>query len=692
MLSRFTKVTKEAPSGVPVQFERESKEHESWVYTVSSPLSGLRSALQEADVSPIFIVGFVSPHISIQDVAKQVKQSFPEAKMLLCSSAGELCQDAKRKGLYCDAPSSWDGVVLQLFDAAMIEAVEIVSVELDASDLKQGHIAKDIDKRVDSIAQKIKATQISMPIDHRDTLAYVLIDGLSASESFFMEALYASGKYPCLFVGGSAGGKFDFKDTWVYDGERVLQGYASIAFLKFAKNVRFGILKSQNFIPTTIGFHVFSASVEQRYVRDVVDSQGMLVSFIFALCSSLHCKPQELDAKLADYSFAIQAGGELYVRSVSKIDLETGLVHFYCDISPGEEVLLVKRTSLIETTKRDYESFLQGKPSLPIAGILNDCILRRLYNGSELSGMSTVFPNVAVAGFSTFGEILGLNLNQTLTAVFFFKVAEGQRFQDHYVDRFVSLYGDFKCFFLRRQLEKLSGLAMALSAHIRHYQQGQYGYTSDVTFFDAKTKDLAGGLNGLGRILSDSEAQRVHASTALDGCADRLYGAVHEVIGHVQQQHRIVTAAVQTVAQLSAKASDVLRSAQQLTRSSDKISNVVGVITQIAGQTNLLALNAAIESSRAGEAGKGFEVVATEVRQLAIKSKDNATQIGDVVRDLESSIGNVSEDVSQQNDSVSSLKAVFSEIENLARCTTEAVNLTQTVADELRQLTDTMAK
>jgi methyl-accepting chemotaxis protein len=65
----------------------------------------------------------------------------------------------------------------------------------------------------------------------------------------------------------------------------------------------------------------------------------------------------------------------------------------------------------------------------------------------------------------------------------------------------------------------------------------------------------------------------------------------------------------------------------RITASSSKISNIIGLIDDIAFQTNLLALNASVEAARAGEAGKGFAVVAVEVRRLAQSAAQASSEV-----------------------------------------------------------------
>ena len=655
------------------------------VTTFQCTARDISARLDQLTFTPTFISAFAAPHIDIDQVARVLSNRFSGVAVTVCSTAGELCgQDGQ---LYCTNGHRWDRVVVQCFSASIISQAEVVSLPLGCEDLRRGKIEMPLEDRVAKLGTAIRALQVSMPIDHRDTVAYILFDGLSASESFFMEALYDSGRFPCLFIGGSAGGKLDFQNTWLHDGKRTLQNHALIAFLKTAPGVRYGIMKSQNFTPQNISFSILSASVEQRYVSQVIDKHGRIRSMTDALCDTLQCTHDLLEQKLAEYSFAIKVGQELFVRSVAKISTETGKVHFYCDISPGEELILVKRSDLAASTERDFRRFMEGKPSPPVAGILNDCILRRLFNDHQLPEMGRVIKGSDIAGFSTFGEILGLNLNQTLTALFFFMVNEGQQFRDDYVDNFPIHYGEFKAFFLKRQVLKLRGLSYVVVRQIEDYRRHQFESRLDTAGMDPTMVTVFNGLNDLGQTLIDADSSRITMAEQIDRSANDLYQSVDGLVDHIEKQVQTVEDLGEKFLQLAALASQTATSTRDLANASRRIQGIVEIIEDIADQTNLLSLNATIEAARAGESGRGFAVVADEVRSLAGRSRASALEIRDNILELTREIGNVANEIDSQNSSVTMLTAMLDIIKETGHQTSDTASNTRGIADTLKEMT-----
>ena len=110
--------------------------------------------------------------------------------------------------------------------------------------------------------------------------------------------------------------------------------------------------------------------------------------------------------------------------------------------------------------------------------------------------------------------------------------------------------------------------------------------------------------------------------------------------------------AVRGMEVLDESAKSVAEAVTALYDSSKRISEIMEMISNIAGQTNLLALNAAIEAARAGEQGRGFAVVAEEVRKLAEQSAISSQEITSLFTDNANRIENTFKVMQEQKDRV----------------------------------------
>ncbi len=101
--------------------------------------------------------------------------------------------------------------------------------------------------------------------------------------------------------------------------------------------------------------------------------------------------------------------------------------------------------------------------------------------------------------------------------------------------------------------------------------------------------------------------------------------------------------------------------------SAQKITDIIGVIDEIAFQTNLLALNASVEAARAGEAGKGFAVVAQEVRQLAQRSAQAASDIKTLIQDSNSQVKDGVQLVNQAGEALGEIVTSIDKVTGIVR-------------------------
>lgn len=476
-------------------------------------------------VPPALVVGFVSPHLDFPAVAAAIRESLDaDQRLVLVSTAGELCSDHP-DGLYVPSEGAWDNIVLESFSRELLRNVSVHAVPLHSEDIRSGAITLSDEQRVDAIALDLAAVKPAFPLDCRDTLALAFIDGLSASESCFMEAVYATGNFPILFVGGSAGGKLDFRHTWIFDGQRVLENHAVVAFLKLAAGKHYGVFKSQNFDRTGVSFTVLDGDPVGRRATRIIDPDSFgVVGFVDALCVALECRPEELDDKLRSYTFAIDLDGELFVRSVAGIDPTDGAVSFFCDVHPGDELFLVKATDFVGRTEADFAAFLKGKPQ-PIGGILNDCILRRINNAPHLSGV-TGFKGIPLAGLSTFGELLGIHINQTLTALFFFDADIYGGVDTEYTSSFPVHYARYQSFFSKARHNRL-GMLNRIRQRLIQTLMTRTATTAALSGAVAQIttcteRGAAGGMGGLTTTVLDLLAAVQRLTTERESVAEAL--------------------------------------------------------------------------------------------------------------------------------------------------------------------------
>jgi methyl-accepting chemotaxis protein len=110
------------------------------------------------------------------------------------------------------------------------------------------------------------------------------------------------------------------------------------------------------------------------------------------------------------------------------------------------------------------------------------------------------------------------------------------------------------------------------------------------------------------------------------------------VLNMAAEGSKVVQKTQQGMLTLTEKVGGIAEQVLHLSQQTNQIANITNLVSDLANQTNMLAINATVEAVRAGEQGKGFGVVAREIRRLADQSKTSATEINDLINDIQNAI------------------------------------------------------
>lgn len=195
--------------------------------------------------------------------------------------------------------------------------------------------------------------------------------------------------------------------------------------------------------------------------------------------------------------------------------------------------------------------------------------------------------------------------------------------------------------------------------------------------------------------LSQRTEQQASSLEETAASMEQITGTVKQNSANASTANELSTKANRVASDGGKVVEEAITAMTSIEKSSKKISDIIGVIDEIAFQTNLLALNAAVEAARAGDAGKGFAVVASEVRSLAGRSASASKEIKALISESANQVQTGAELVNQAGDTlrniVSSVQQVAGIVADIAAASQEQatgideVNTAVTQMDEVTQ-------
>lgn len=176
----------------------------------------------------------------------------------------------------------------------------------------------------------------------------------------------------------------------------------------------------------------------------------------------------------------------------------------------------------------------------------------------------------------------------------------------------------------------------------------------------------AGNIN-----LSQRTEEQAASLQQIAASMEQITGTIQQNADNAEQANQLALTAKHLAEQGGGVVGTTVQAMNEISQSSQQITDIISIINEIAFQTNLLALNAAVEAARAGEQGRGFAVVAAEVRNLAQRSAKAAKQIKTLIQD---SVSKVAEGRKLANQSGETLSEIVNAIKQVSGIVAQIAN------------------
>jgi methyl-accepting chemotaxis protein len=203
-------------------------------------------------------------------------------------------------------------------------------------------------------------------------------------------------------------------------------------------------------------------------------------------------------------------------------------------------------------------------------------------------------------------------------------------------------------------------------------------------------EEIANGNHDLSRRTEQAASNLEETASSME----QLTATVKQTADSARQANQLAASAAQVAQKGGAVVGQVVHTMNDISASSQKIADIIGVIDGIAFQTNILALNAAVEAARAGEQGRGFAVVASEVRSLAGRSAQAAKEIKTLISASVEKVDSGSRLVQEAGDtmqeivtSVQRVSDIIGEITAAAAEQSEGIGQINVAVNQLDQMT-----